>query len=311
MASPTITDFDLYVSTPLTNTNWQNNFQTVVDYCGDGTIDYTINDLETNGDITAGANITASSGVIACDSVHVTPVAASTGTFWIKDAGGSLCFYIDSSTVNNKVKFPQGLTLTSGQPVYYTNGHDTFFGSAAGKMVLEINTTTSCIFSKGESAVYSLNVVNRSGAAAGHGIKVTAGDDGAGTSANFMIFERPDGAQCGKIDKAGSTSVNYTTTSDERIKKDVAPTIFGTSDVLKLDVVDFVFSNDETGRRRTGLIAQKTRDVYPDCVSVPFDVNDHWGIDYGKITPLLIKAIQELSGRISELEKAKHGRNNS
>ena len=33
------------------------------------------------------------------------------------------------------------------------------------------------------------------------------------------------------------------------------------------------------------------------------NLKNPWGVDYGKLTPILVKAVQELTARVEELEK--------
>jgi hypothetical protein len=51
-----------------------------------------------------------------------------------------------------------------------------------------------------------------------------------------------------------------------------------------------------------GLVAQELHTVMPEAVAVGGeDVNvNPWGVDYGRITPVLVKAIQELSAKLDE-----------
>ncbi|HPG31118.1 MAG TPA: hypothetical protein PKY81_14000 [bacterium] len=61
--------------------------------------------------------------------------------------------------------------------------------------------------------------------------------------------------------------------------------------MLKIKVRDFNFINKKP--INTGFIAQELYEVYPDPVSRGSDnsVDEPLGIDYGKLTPLIIKSI--------------------
>ena len=65
MAAPQYSDLNYYVSTPLTNVDWQYNFHKVVDYLTQGTWDVTLNSLTTINDVTVGgdAAVTGTLGV--------------------------------------------------------------------------------------------------------------------------------------------------------------------------------------------------------------------------------------------------------
>ena len=54
-------------------------------------------------------------------------------------------------------------------------------------------------------------------------------------------------------------------------------------------------------RRRVGVIAQELNEVLPEAVTYAEDV-DEYGVDYGKLTGVLIEAIKELKQEINELK---------
>ncbi|HDR90652.1 MAG TPA: hypothetical protein ENN75_00230, partial [candidate division Zixibacteria bacterium] len=52
-----------------------------------------------------------------------------------------------------------------------------------------------------------------------------------------------------------------------------------------------------------GFIAQDLYEIIPEVVSKPNDENSElWGIDYAKMVPILVRAIQEQQSKIMELE---------
>jgi len=79
MATPTITDFVLYVATPLTNSDWAYNWTKLVSCVTDGTEDFTINSLTTTDDITVGGDAditgTLTAGSLAGDGSGITNLA--------------------------------------------------------------------------------------------------------------------------------------------------------------------------------------------------------------------------------------------
>ncbi len=124
-------------------------------------------------------------------------------------------------------------------------------------------------------------------------------DDNSGTNTH-VSFKDGNGGAVGSITSSGGTTA-YNTTSDKRLKKDIMNTKYGLIDLMKLGVKDFKFIENDV--EKTGLMAQDVNKIYPIAVTVPNNPEDDWGIDYGKFTPLLIKAVQELTARIEELEK--------
>ena len=107
----------------------------------------------------------------------------------------------------------------------------------------------------------------------------------------------------------GSTSTGtlvaggYTTGSDRRLKYNIVNTHFGISDLMKIQVRDYVYKADSSKTLTTGFIAQELYDIFPNAVSKPAKAEDMWSVDYGKVTPLLVKAIQEQQATIEAQQK--------
>ena len=104
-------------------------------------------------------------------------------------------------------------------------------------------------------------------------------------------------------------SICYTGTSglcsDKRFKKDVE-TITGALDrVTELRGIEFNWKRDEFPEhqfpegKQTGFIAQELRQVLPDVVSQGTD--GFYSVDYGRLTPVLVEAIKELSAENESL----------
>src|SRR5258708_40139251 len=70
---------------------------------------------------------------------------------------------------------------------------------------------------------------------------------------------------------------------------------------MNLHVRDYIFNADTTNTIQTGFVAQELNGIYPEAVATNGDdgmvslSNDAipWSVDYGKVTPLLVKAIQD------------------
>ncbi|MBG8555406.1 galactose-binding domain-containing protein [Hymenobacter guriensis] len=127
------------------------------------------------------------------------------------------------------------------------------------------------------------------------------------TSSELIVFNKAGVGLIGAIgaNLSGNT-VYYNTASDRRLKENIRPTHYGLSDLLKLRVQDYNFIGTGAANRTTGFLAQDLFRVYPEAVS-PGDsgttVSRAWAVDYGKLTPLLVQAIQEQQAQIEELKK--------
>ncbi len=104
---------------------------------------------------------------------------------------------------------------------------------------------------------------------------------------------------------ATGTGLVYNATSDIRLKENITNTHYSLSDLMKISVKDYNFKSDETKTVQTGFLAQDLYEVYPEAVSVGGEnaQENPWGVDYGKLTPLLVKAIQDQQKMIDELKK--------
>jgi hypothetical protein len=74
---------------------------------------------------------------------------------------------------------------------------------------------------------------------------------------------------------------------------------------LAIKVRDYTFISDPNHTVVNGFVAQELYAIYPGAVTVGNDAVDAngnllnpWGVDYGKLTPLLAKGIQELNTKV-------------
>jgi len=104
-----------------------------------------------------------------------------------------------------------------------------------------------------------------------------------------------------------SSSTQYNTTSDYRLKENVIPLSDSIIRLKKLKPSRFNFIQDPE-RTMDGFLAHEVQDIVPEAVNGEKDAVDengnevHQGIDQAKLVPLLVAAIQELEARVKELE---------
>lgn len=85
----------------------------------------------------------------------------------------------------------------------------------------------------------------------------------------------------------------WTNASDRRIKENIHPIQYGLDTVMKLDPVsyDMIGSHEH----QVGFIAQQVLNVVPEVVGVPKNPEvEHYGLSYGNMVAVTVKAIQEL-----------------
>ena len=117
-------------------------------------------------------------------------------------------------------------------------------------------------------------------------------------------FQNIDGAAIGSISQNAAFTVSYNTSSDRRLKENITPTHFGLADLMKLQAVDYNFIADPAKTPQTGFIAQDLDAVFPDAVTEGGDdaTTKPWSVDYGRVTPLLVKSIQDLKAENDALK---------
>ena len=124
---------------------------------------------------------------------------------------------------------------------------------------------------------------------------------GSGTVTHLQFVKTSGGgAQIGAI--TGTTSsVSYTSGSDYRLKENVITDWDATTLLKQLKPSKFNFKDNQS-ETVTGFIAHEVQEVLPYLVNGEKDGEDMQSMDYAKLTPLLTKAIQELSAKVEELE---------
>jgi hypothetical protein len=81
--------------------------------------------------------------------------------------------------------------------------------------------------------------------------------------------------------------------SDRRIKENIKPIQYGLDAVQKLQPVSYDMVG--THEKQVGFIAQDVFQVVPEVVGVPKDpATEHYGLSYGNMVAVTVKAIQEL-----------------
>jgi len=107
------------------------------------------------------------------------------------------------------------------------------------------------------------------------------------------------GTQAGRINITGSTTVQYITSSDARLKENIVDAPAGNIDAIR--VRSFDWSTDGT-HQTYGMIAQELAEVAPEAVSPGETEEETWGIDCSKLVPMMIKEIQDLKAEVAALK---------
>lgn len=128
---------------------------------------------------------------------------------------------------------------------------------------------------------------------------------GTGSGTGYATFGYAAGA-IGSITQNGTTAVLYNTTSDERLKTNIADALDAGNTIDSIKIRSFNWKADGSPVNY-GFIAQELGEIFPEAVHVGGDdeKSNPWGVDPSKLVALMIKEIQSLRKRVTELESAK------
>ena len=163
---------------------------------------------------------------------------------------------------------------------------DSAFGADGGGKDVSFHGATANELMKYTAADHTLKFVNGSSAT-----YLTLGGD---ATSEFAVDVAEGSNNQNKI--RASAFVTY---SDERLKTDVAPMQNGLDTVNSLKAVNFTWKKD--GTRDFGFMAQELKQVVPQAVHGSEETM--LGVDYGRLSAILVSAIQEQSAQIASLKK--------
>jgi hypothetical protein len=185
-------------------------------------------------------------------------------------SGNHEWYIAPSGTAGNAITFTQAMTL-----------------DASGNLLVGTTTAYARFASKASS-----------GQGGGWFSVATNGD------AAIFIANASNGTVGSIVANASTTS--YNTSSDYRLKENVAPMQNALDTVAQLNPVTYTWKAD--GSAGQGFIAHELQAVVPDCVTGEKDAVDaegnpqYQGVDTSFLVATLVKAIQELTARVAELE---------
>ena len=127
-----------------------------------------------------------------------------------------------------------------------------------------------------------------------------SGDTDA-TGGQFIRF-RDSNSVMGSVSAASGTTVAYNTSSDRRMKENIVDASSQLDVINNIQIREFDWVNN--GHHEVGVIAQELNEVIPNVVQEGGEdvTEEPWGVDYGKLTPYLIKAVQEQQAQIEALQ---------
>jgi hypothetical protein len=132
------------------------------------------------------------------------------------------------------------------------------------------------------------------------GIRLSTNNSPA--SGSFISFRNLSGNVAGSITHTGTTTVAYNTSSDYRLKENIAPMVGALAKVQALKPCTYTWKEDGTDGQ--GFIAHELAEVCPQAVTFEKDAVDdegnpkYQGIDTSFLVATLTAAIQELNAKV-------------
>jgi hypothetical protein len=205
-------------------------------------------------------------------------MATATNNFIVGSAAGDLAIANRGTTAGNML-----FGFSSSEKMRLTSGGNLLVGQSAGSI---------------SSVGWQLQ-----GVGGGHtAFNITNNEafifNNLTTGTTYQIDFRTNSVERGSISVTDS-AVAYNTTSDYRLKKDLKD--YNGLDLINLiKTYDFQWEIDNS--RSYGVIAHELQEVIPYIVTGKKDGAKYQGVDYSKIVPVLIKAIQEQQQQIEQLK---------
>ena len=244
--------------------------------------------------------------------LHLFSTSTSTGFYFDQSAGK---FGIGTTTPGKKLEVKGGISA-SGQVIGLTGSFDKALIGATSPGDRKIKVQADDADGHYYLAQFNNNLATASND--GNGLRInlaaaTVVDTGISQVRKFILFTKSGGGGSnfmGGVYGLGQNTngVNYAGTSYKRLKHSIVDTHYSIKDLLKIKARDYKWNNSDV--LCNGFIAQELNEIYPDAVCTTDNGIDPlkkdqipWSLDYGKLTPLLVKSIQDQQKMIEELQK--------
>lgn len=131
--------------------------------------------------------------------------------------------------------------------------------------------------------------------------QISAGNAAGASGFAFASFFRSN-AGVGSITQSGTTAVLYNTTSDKRLKTNIADAADAGAIIDAIKVRAFDWRDAANEHVTHGFVAQELVTVAPQAVKVgdsDSEVSDVWAVDPSKLMGLVIKEMQSMRARLA------------
>ena len=142
----------------------------------------------------------------------------------------------------------------------------------------------------------------------------STGVTGVGSDGNLVVIHNAGTARfIFDAEGSGHADVEWVAFSDSRLKSSIEDVPYGLAEVLQLQPKRFDKQSgcfDENGdielednkRRMIGFLAQDVKAIIPEIVKDVDETDSFYSMDDGKLMAVLVKAVQELTAKVEELE---------
>ena len=183
------------------------------------------------------------------------------------------------------------LWLDSANPmVFATNNSERARIDSSGNLLVGKTDSTN--------STSGVQIYNSSGSTVGRINCIKTASGTASALANYY-----SGTYVGGIDYS-NTATSLVASSDERLKENIVEAPQALNKITSIEVVSYDWKHDPT-HVEYGFVAQRLNTVYPEAVIVGDnneEIEKTWGVEYGRLTPMLVKAIQEQQAIIESLK---------
>ena len=187
-------------------------------------------------------------------------------------------------------------SLEAGDDVIYEDGD---VGIGLGNAIYRLDVQDS-------NASYVARFRNANTTNSSRGIIIQAGPiTNPGNTVYYALFRDGNGTNIGGIRGNGSGGTLYSTTSDRRLKQNIETYTDGLETVMEIRPTQYQMKSNPTVDE-IGFIAQELQEILPIAVggSATDDVETApMTVDYSRLTPVLVAAIQEQQQLIKTLQQ--------